>query len=411
MQTLKDIKKELKSHKQIIQIVDNIKSQIHEQEAIIVTSQNKHHSALQDCQRIEDEMRELNDNHDSKIEDIMRMVSKGKTELPELNAYVKDMQQKVQTLKIEIKNEADSMRTEMTTNKEMYDNALIELEKEREKLSALDEELGELQNAFKAKTNQLNNIQLEITNLNHEVDKVLQEKGMSQQIVQQMERENDWIMHQKHHFGEVNSLYDFENNSPNECKKITRKTQYDFGTIFSELLPNNFAKLQPLANKELKDGLEVKVQLGSVWKEGLNELSGGQRSLIALSLILALLQFKPAPMYILDEVDAALDLSHTQNIGQLLRTRFKGSQFIVISLKEELFNNANVLFIARFRDATSIVETASSKVKSYQGNCNISFIPQEFDSTLYPPYWNQYSSPPSFSTPFSPPPTDDRVDK
>ncbi|CAH1767687.1 9658_t:CDS:2, partial [Entrophospora sp. SA101] len=62
------------------------------------------------------------------------------------------------------------------------------------------------------------------------------------------------------------------------------------------------------------------------------------------------------PMYILDEVDAALDLSHTQNIGQLLRTRFKGSQFIVISLKEELFNNANVLFIARFRDGTSIVE-------------------------------------------------------
>ncbi|CAJ0838266.1 12160_t:CDS:2 [Entrophospora sp. SA101] len=57
------------------------------------------------------------------------------------------------------------------------------------------------------------------------------------------------------------------------------------------------------------------------------------------------------------------------------------------------------------------VNTASSKVKSYQGNCNISFIPQEFDSTLYPPYWNQYSSPPSFSTPFSPPPTDDRVDK
>ncbi|CAJ0643271.1 3030_t:CDS:2 [Entrophospora sp. SA101] len=35
----------------------------------------------------------------------------------------------------------------------------------------------------------------------------------------------------------------------------------------------------------------------------------------------------------------------------------------------------------------------------------------KFDSTLYPPYWNQYSSPPSFSTPFSPPPTDDRVDK
>jgi structural maintenance of chromosome 2 len=83
--------------------------------------------------------------------------------------------------------------------------------------------------------------------------------------------------------------------------------------------------------------------------------------LIALSLIMALLQFKPAPMYILDEIDAALDLSHTQHIGQLFRTRFKGSQFIVVSLKEGLFTNANVLFRARFRDNTSIVERTAQR--------------------------------------------------
>lgn len=90
----------------------------------------------------------------------------------------------------------------------------------------------------------------------------------------------------------------------------------------------------------------------------------GIRSLIALSLIMSLLQFKPAPMYILDEIDAALDLSHTQHIGQLFRTRFKGSQFIVVSLKEGLFSNANVLFRARFRDGTSIVERTAQRSTS-----------------------------------------------
>lgn len=79
---------------------------------------------------------------------------------------------------------------------------------------------------------------------------------------------------------------------------------------------------------------------------------------------MALLQFKPAPMYILDEIDAALDLSHTQHIGQLFRTRFKGSQFIVVSLKEGLFTNANVLFRARFRDGTSIVERTAQRSTS-----------------------------------------------
>lgn len=53
-------------------------------------------------------------------------------------------------------------------------------------------------------------------------------------------------------------------------------------------------------------------------------------------------------MYILDEVDAALDLSHTQNIGRLIRTRFKGSQFIVVSLKDGMFGNANRIFRTRY---------------------------------------------------------------
>lgn len=51
----------------------------------------------------------------------------------------------------------------------------------------------------------------------------------------------------------------------------------DFGLIFAELLPGNFAKLQPPEGQDLTQGLEVKVRLGSVWKASLTELSGGQR--------------------------------------------------------------------------------------------------------------------------------------
>lgn len=107
------------------------------------------------------------------------------------------------------------------------------------------------------------------------------------------------------------------------------------------------------------------------------------RSLVALSLILAMLLFKPAPIYILDEVDAALDLSHTQNIGQMLRTHFRHSQvrlkhghvivdgekkpprvttftflslqFVVVSLKDGMFTNANVLYKTKFVDGMSTV--------------------------------------------------------
>ena len=85
------------------------------------------------------------------------------------------------------------------------------------------------------------------------------------------------------------------------------KVNRDFGSIFSTLLPGTSAKLEPPEGGSVLDGLEVKVAFGSVWKESLTELSGGQRSLLALSLILSLLLFKPAPMYILDEVSRSLD--------------------------------------------------------------------------------------------------------
>lgn len=118
-----------------------------------------------------------------------------------------------------------------------------------------------------------------------------------------------------------------------ELERTWRKVNKDFGSIFSTLLPGSNAKLEPPEGMEAWEGLEVKVAFGDIWKQSLSELSGGQRSLIALSLILSLLLYKPAPMYILDEVDAALDLSHTQNIGNMLKTHFSQSQFIVVSLK------------------------------------------------------------------------------
>lgn len=136
----------------------------------------------------------------------------------------------------------------------------------------------------------------------------------------------------------------------------------DFGSIFSTLLPGTMAKLVPPEGGDFMDGLEVRVAFGSVWKQSLSELSGGQRSLLALSLILALLLFKPAPLYILDEVgyctsckmqmqmsrcfsdsnvrtftmglqvDAALDLSHTQNIGRMIKAHFPHSQVMNLCL-------------------------------------------------------------------------------
>lgn len=148
-----------------------------------------------------------------------------------------------------------------------------------------------------------------------------------------------------------------------KVEKAWKIVNDNFGSIFSSLLQGAQACLSPVGTNNQLIGLEIKVGFNGVWKESLGELSGGQRSLVALSLVLAMLKFSPAPLYILDEVDAALDMSHTQNIGNMLKAHFKSSQFIVVSLKDGMFNNANVLFRTKFEEGVSAVtRTVNAKI-------------------------------------------------
>jgi structural maintenance of chromosome 2 len=152
------------------------------------------------------------------------------------------------------------------------------------------------------------------------------------------------------------AIIDMDQKRKDALEEIYEQVDKNLDSIYSTLLPGTKAKLGLLPEKRLMDGLELRVAFNGVWKKSLSELSGGQRSLLALSLILALLLYKPAPFYILDEIDAALDLSHTANLGYMIKEHFPHSQFIVVSLKDGMFNNANVLYKVTFSDGGSKVE-------------------------------------------------------
>ena len=62
-----------------------------------------------------------------------------------------------------------------------------------------------------------------------------------------------------------------------KCSNIFVPIYQDFGSIFSALLPGTTAKLSPPEGMSVLDGLVVKVAFGGIWKESLQELSGGQK--------------------------------------------------------------------------------------------------------------------------------------
>jgi len=82
----------------------------------------------------------------------------------------------------------------------------------------------------------------------------------------------------------------------------------------------------------------------------MEQLSGGEKTVAALALLFAVHSYQPAPFFVLDEVDAALDNTNVAKIANYIRQRASDAfQFIVISLKGSLYERGNAL-VGIYRD-------------------------------------------------------------
>uniref|UniRef100_A0A7S1TMH2 Structural maintenance of chromosomes protein 4 n=1 Tax=Erythrolobus australicus TaxID=1077150 RepID=A0A7S1TMH2_9RHOD len=78
------------------------------------------------------------------------------------------------------------------------------------------------------------------------------------------------------------------------------------------------------------------------WKNIAN-LSGGEKTLSSLALVFALHSYKPTPLYFMDEIDAALDFRNVSIVANYIQQRTKNAQFIIISLRSDMFELADRL--------------------------------------------------------------------
>ncbi len=86
-----------------------------------------------------------------------------------------------------------------------------------------------------------------------------------------------------------------------------------------------------LALREGDYGVEFKSRIKAEGFGDISAGSGGEKSLIAISLILALQRFNPAPVYVLDEVDTFLDATNTELVSRLFHDASRRSQFVLLT--------------------------------------------------------------------------------
>ena len=128
-------------------------------------------------------------------------------------------------------------------------------------------------------------------------------------------------------------------------------TQAAFDEVFPVLFPGGQGSLSLTDPDELlTTGVEVAVRPRGKKIERLSLLSGGERSLAAVALLIAIFIARPSPFYILDEVEAALDDANLGRLIDVMERLRKDSQLIVITHQKRTMEIADALYGVSMRD-------------------------------------------------------------
>jgi len=104
----------------------------------------------------------------------------------------------------------------------------------------------------------------------------------------------------------------------------------------ADLEPND--SLDPFS-----EGISFRVRPPKKSWKFISNLSGGEKTLSSLALVFALHAYKPNPIYIMDEIDAALDFKNVSIVANYIKDRTKNAQFLIVSLRNYMFELADRL--------------------------------------------------------------------
>jgi chromosome segregation protein len=118
-----------------------------------------------------------------------------------------------------------------------------------------------------------------------------------------------------------------------------------FKDVFAQIFPGGHGELLLTdENDLLETGVDIDIQVPGKRKQNVNLLSGGEKSLVAVALIFAILKYRPSPFLVLDEVDAALDDANTNLFNRLIKDVAHRSQVVMITHNKNTMEVADTLF-------------------------------------------------------------------
>ena len=322
-----------------------------------------------------------------------------------------------QTSITEEKTELDSTITKFKTEKDASEKELEKLrDKEQEliatsgtsvsQLTEFDEKLDERRKKETKVTNEINRLAIELDGLKRDLEgiktdesalkKILNAFGFDESIetfdvgpsIEILEKEENSLATSLNaiapqRYVEISTGYRYSSDRKNELEeernavvafiesieKDKRQTFLDaFDTVDKEIrviftkMTGGNAWLE-LENEDdiFNAGISYFIQFLNKPKRESTSISGGEKTLAAVVFVLALQRLKPSPFYLFDEIDAHLDAPNSQSLAKIVEERSKGSQFIMVSLKDSVVEKAKLIYGVYPKNGVSHVVTYKDK--------------------------------------------------
>merc|ERR1719244_1426672 len=176
--------------------------------------------------------------------------------------------------------------------------------------------------------------------------------------------------------GKIKELMDVLEHRKYEAIQFTFKqvSKY-FSEVFKKLAPQGHAQLVMKSDQDEESeqeeqstvdnftgvGIRVSFTGRNAEMREMNQLSGGQKSLVALALIFAIQKCDPAPFYLFDEIDQALDPMYRKAVADMIHELADGAQFITTTFRPKLLEHATKFYGVKFRNKVSHVDCVTKE--------------------------------------------------
>jgi len=137
--------------------------------------------------------------------------------------------------------------------------------------------------------------------------------------------------------------------------KAFNQVSQSFSEIFSTVTSGAGQLFLENPENPFEAGADIKLQFPGKTSMSVGSASGGEKSVGTVCFILALQAIHPMPFYMMDEIDAHLDVVNSQKLAELLKAKSKGSQFMIVSLKDVTIARADAVYGVFIQEGVSQV--------------------------------------------------------